>query len=196
MIASLGVWVKFLECSESWVWFFVCYWQSRYSEELALMYVWQADYDRARHYSTLATQQFLLVSYNTLVNIIKETTPVVLVYVKVCHVDSNFLQDANICFYSCQFKNHKKEKVKIALKLDEPNLNSKHKIMHQQKKIKQFCYPCSFRIGAAQTAWCQSVGGASSRDFSLWWNSRSSWASCPQRVSQTGNDAQNQQTDD
>lgn len=64
------------------------------------------------------------------------------------------------------------------------------------KYIKQFCYPCSFRIGAAQTAWCQSVGGASSRDFSLWWNSRSSWASWPQRVSQTGNDAQNQQTDD
>lgn len=68
---------------------------------------------------------------------IKETTPVVLVYVKVCHVDSSFLQDANICFYSCQFKNKKKEKVKIALKLDEPSLNSKHKIMHQQRKIYQ-----------------------------------------------------------
>lgn len=100
------------------------------------MYIWQADYDRARHYSTLATQQFLLVSYYTLVNIIKEITPVV-VYVKVCRVDSSFLQDANICFYSCQFKNHKKEKVKIALKLDEPSLNSKHKIMHQQRKIYQ-----------------------------------------------------------
>lgn len=41
------------------------------------MYIWQADYDRARHYSTLATQQFLLVSYYTLVNIIKETITLV-----------------------------------------------------------------------------------------------------------------------
>ncbi|XP_061175418.1 DNA-dependent protein kinase catalytic subunit-like [Saccostrea echinata] len=34
--------------------------ESRYCEELALMYIWQGDYDRARHYSTMASQQFLL----------------------------------------------------------------------------------------------------------------------------------------
>lgn len=92
----------------------------------------------------------------------------------------------------------KKEKVKIVWKSNVPSLNLEHNIMHQQKKIKQFCYHCSFRIGAAQTAWCQSVGRASSRDYSLWWNSRSSSASWPQRVSQTDNDAhaQNQQTYD
>lgn len=109
------------------------------------------------------------------------------------------MQDAKNCFYSCQFKYHKKkEKVKIVWKSNVPRLNLEHNIMHQQKKIKQFCYRCSFRTGAAQTAWCQSVGRASSRDYSLWWNSRSSSASWPQRVSQTDNDvhAQNQQTYD
>ncbi|KAL8588517.1 hypothetical protein ACOMHN_043866 [Nucella lapillus] len=33
--------------------------ESRYSEELALMYVWQEDYDRARHYANHALQGFL-----------------------------------------------------------------------------------------------------------------------------------------
>ncbi|XP_056017774.1 DNA-dependent protein kinase catalytic subunit-like isoform X2 [Ostrea edulis] len=33
--------------------------ESRYCEELALMYIWQRDYDRARHYSNMASQQFL-----------------------------------------------------------------------------------------------------------------------------------------
>lgn len=33
--------------------------ESRYSEELALMYVWQQDYDRARHYATRAMHRFL-----------------------------------------------------------------------------------------------------------------------------------------
>ncbi|XP_076445486.1 DNA-dependent protein kinase catalytic subunit-like [Babylonia areolata] len=33
--------------------------ESRYSEELALMYVWQEDYDRARHYASHALQCFL-----------------------------------------------------------------------------------------------------------------------------------------
>ncbi|KAK7506702.1 hypothetical protein BaRGS_00002177 [Batillaria attramentaria] len=33
--------------------------ESRYSEELALMYVWQQDYDRARHYANQAMQGFL-----------------------------------------------------------------------------------------------------------------------------------------
>ena len=35
--------------------------QTRYSEELALMYVWQQDYDRARHYANQAMQRFLQV---------------------------------------------------------------------------------------------------------------------------------------
>lgn len=80
----------------------------------------------------------------------------------------------------------KKKEVKIVWKSNVPSLNL------------EFCYRCSFRIGAAQTAWCRSVGRASSRDYSLWWNSRSSSASWPQRVSQTDNDAhaQNQQTYD
>ncbi|XP_048248370.1 DNA-dependent protein kinase catalytic subunit-like [Haliotis rufescens] len=33
--------------------------ESRYCFELALMYLWQEDYDRARHYSTMASQKFL-----------------------------------------------------------------------------------------------------------------------------------------
>lgn len=46
----------------------------------------------------------------------------------------------------------KKKEVKIVWKSNVPRLNLEHNIMHQQKKIKQFCYHCSFRIGAAQTA--------------------------------------------
>ncbi|KAK6170524.1 hypothetical protein SNE40_018898 [Patella caerulea] len=33
--------------------------ESRYSMELALMYLWQEDYDRARHYAGIASQKFL-----------------------------------------------------------------------------------------------------------------------------------------
>lgn len=37
------------------------YFQSQYCEELALMYVWQEDYDRARHYAASARELFLRV---------------------------------------------------------------------------------------------------------------------------------------
>ena len=33
--------------------------QNRYSQELALMYLWQVDYDRARHYTNMAHEFFL-----------------------------------------------------------------------------------------------------------------------------------------
>ena len=35
--------------------------QNRYSQELALMYLWQEDYDRARHYTSMAQEFFLQV---------------------------------------------------------------------------------------------------------------------------------------
>lgn len=76
------------------------------------MYIWQADYDRARHYSTLATQQFLLVSYYTLVNIIKEITPVV-VYVKVCRVDSSFCRMQTFVSIVVNLKITKKKMLKL-----------------------------------------------------------------------------------
>ena len=37
--------------------------QNRFSEELSLMYLWQEDYDRARHYNRMAIDFFLQVEH-------------------------------------------------------------------------------------------------------------------------------------
>ena len=43
------------------------FFQNRYSQELALMYLWQEDYDRARHYTNMAQEFFLQVCACTLI---------------------------------------------------------------------------------------------------------------------------------
>ena len=39
------------------------FFQSRYCEYLALMYMWQQDYDRARHYTKMTQDKFLQVMF-------------------------------------------------------------------------------------------------------------------------------------
>ena len=44
--------------TQTWLMSSFCF-QNRYSQELALMYLWQEDYDRARHYTNMAHEFFL-----------------------------------------------------------------------------------------------------------------------------------------
>ena len=46
------------DTTQTWLMSFFCF-QNRYSQELALMYLWQEDYDRARHYTNMAHEFFL-----------------------------------------------------------------------------------------------------------------------------------------
>ena len=46
------------DTTQTWLMSSFCF-QNRYSQELALMYLWQKDYDRARHYTNMAHESFL-----------------------------------------------------------------------------------------------------------------------------------------
>ena len=46
------------DTTPTWLMSFFCF-QNRYSQELALMYLWQVDYNRARHYTNMAHEFFL-----------------------------------------------------------------------------------------------------------------------------------------
>ena len=46
------------DTTPTWLMSFFCF-QNRYSQELALMYLLQEDYDRARHYTNMAHEFFL-----------------------------------------------------------------------------------------------------------------------------------------
>ena len=55
------------DTTQTWLMSSFCF-QNRYSQELALMYLWQEDYDRARHYTNMAHEFFLQVGYMYLIS--------------------------------------------------------------------------------------------------------------------------------